>query len=386
MRTRILAVPSIVALAAALAGCSRPAPVAEPVRAVRTAVVTTDSAGGTLEYAGEVRARIESRLSFRIGGKITRRLVNVGDAVTKGQPLAELDPQDARLGQEASRAALTAADVNLAQAKADFDRFRELKEQGFISAAELERRETALKAARASYDQARAQATVQGNQAAYATLLADAAGVVTGVDAEPGMVVAAGTPVLRVANDGPRDVVFSVPEDRLARLRAAAARPGALRVRLWGSGETLPASVREVSAAADAATRTLLVKAALGTAKVTLGQTATVLLELPRTEGVMRLPLAAVAQLQGKTSVWLVDPATMTVRPQPIDVGGAEGNSVVVKGGLAPGQRVVTAGVHVLSPGQKVRLYVEPSPVGGVSAPAIEAPPVPAAAASGAAS
>ncbi len=130
--------------------------------------------------------------------------------------------------------------------------------------------------------------------------------------------------------------------------------------------------MREVSAAADPATRTLLVKAALDpAAPVTLGQTATVLVDLPRTGGVTRLPLTAVAQLQGRTAVWVVDPATMTVRAQPIEVGGAEGNSVVVAGGLAPGDRVVTAGVHVLTPGQKVRLYVEPSPPAGApSAPA----------------
>ena len=329
-----------------------------------------DSAGGRIEYAGEVRARVESRLSFRIGGKITRRLVNVGDAVRTGQLLAEIDPQDARLGQDAARAALSAANVNLGQAEADFRRFKELKDQGFISAAELERRETALKAARAAYDQARAQSTAQGNQAGYASLFADAGGVVTGVDAEPGMVVAAGAPVLRVANDGPRDVVFSVPEDRVAELRTAAARPGALRVRLWGGATTLPATLREVSAAADPSTRTILVKAALGDARVTLGQTATVLLELPRTTGVTRLPLTAVAKLQDKTAVWVVDPATMTVQPQPIEIGGADGNSVVVAGGLKPGQRVVTAGAHALTAGQKVKLYVEPSPPAGSAASA----------------
>ncbi len=353
----------------AVAGCSKPAPVAEPVRAVRTMVVTADSTGARLEYAGEIRARIESRLSFRIGGKVTRRLVNLGDAVKPGQLLAQIDPQDARLGQDAARAALSAANVNMAQAEADFRRFKQLKDQGFISAAELERRETALKAARAGHDQARAQSMAQGNQAGYASLSADTGGVVTGVDVEPGMVVAAGTPVLRVANDGPRDVVFSVPEDRVAELRAAAARPGALRVRLWGVGTTLPATLREVSAAADPTTRTILVKAALGDARVTLGQTATVLLDLPRTAGVARLPLAAVAKLQDKTAVWVVDPATMTVQPQPIEVGGADGNTVVVTGGLQPGQRVVTAGVHALTAGQKVKLYVEPSPPAGDSAP-----------------
>ena len=364
MRIPLFSATLMAALSAAvlmvLGGCTKPEAAPEPVRAVRTMTVGIDSAGGTLEYAAEVRARTESRLSFRIGGKIVRRNVDVGATVKAGQVLAQLDPQDMRLSQDAARAALTGAQVNHEQAVADFKRFKELKDQGFISAAELERRDTTLKAAQAGLDQARAQANMQGNQAAYSSLLADASGVITAVEGEPGMVVAAGAWVVRLAQDGPRDVVFAVPEDKLALLRAATAQPGALKVKLWGAGgETLPATLREVSAAADPATRTFLVKADLGAASVKLGQTATVLLELPKAQGVTKLPLAAVTELQGKTSVWLLDKASMTVKPQAIQVAGAEGNSVVVAGGLAPGQVVVTAGVHVLTPGQTVKLYAE---------------------------
>ena len=165
--------------AVALAACSKPEPAPDPVRAVRTQTVSAASTGGTHEYAAEVRARTESRLGFRVGGKIVRRAVNLGDAVKPGQVLAQLDPQDLRLGQDAARAALVAAQVNLDQAEADFKRFKELRDQGFISSAELERRDTSLKAARAQLDQARAQSNVQGNQAAYASLVADVAGVVT---------------------------------------------------------------------------------------------------------------------------------------------------------------------------------------------------------------
>src|SRR5204863_9819347 len=186
-------------------------PSPEPVRAVRTLTIVSASAGCSYEYAAEVKARTESRLGFRVGGKIIRRVVNVGDVVKAGQVLAQLDPQDLKLGQDAARAALVAAQANYDQTLADFKRYKDLRDQEFISSAELERRDTALKAARAQLDQAKAQASVQGNQAAYAALVADASGVVTGVDAEPGMVVGAGTPVLRLAHDGPRDVVFSVP-------------------------------------------------------------------------------------------------------------------------------------------------------------------------------
>jgi len=349
------------AAASLLAACSKPQPAAEPVRAVRVMTVAAEGAGGRQEYAAEVRARTESRLGFRVAGKMTRRNVNLGDTVKAGQVLAQLDPQDLRLGQEAAKAAVVSAQVSLDQATSDYKRYKELLDQGFISSAELERRETTLKAAKAQFEQARAQANVQGNQAAYSSLLADASGVITGVDADPGTVVNAGTPVLQLAHDGPRDVVFAVPEDKLAALRAAAAQPGALTVRIWGAdGAALPASLREVAAATDPATRTFQVKADIGAAPVKLGQTATVLLELPKLQGAIKLPLSAVAEHEGTSTVWVLDPAAMTVQPQPVKVASFEQNQVVLTGGLTPGQRIVTAGVHVLTPGQKVKLYVEP--------------------------
>jgi len=343
--------------ATVLAACSKPEPVPEPVRAVRTVTVGTGSAQGTLEYAAEIRARTESRLGFRVGGKMTRRWVEVGQTVRAGQLLAELDPEDLKLSEQAAAAALRAAQVQAEQAAADFRRFGELQQQGFISAAELERRESALKAAQAQLEQARAQAGAQGNLASYSRLLAGADGVVTAVEAEPGAVLAAGAPVLRLAHAGPRDAVFAVPEDSAAVARALLGRPGAIRVRLWGQSEALPATVREVAAAADPATRTFLVKADLGAAAVQLGQTAVVQVAQPAQDGVVRLPLPALMAHQGGTAVWVVDPASMTVRAQPVVVAGADGNTALVAQGLQPGQQVVTAGVHVLTPGQKVRFF-----------------------------
>ena len=365
--------------ASLLAGCSRTEPAPEPLRSVRTMTVSLGEAGGSHEYAAEVRARTESRLGFRVGGKMIERPAEVGQAVKAGQVLARLDPEDLRLGSDAARAALNAAQVNLDQAASDFKRYKDLREQGFISAAELERRDNALKAAQAQRLQAGAQASVQGNQAAYSALLAPAAGVVTAVEAEVGAVLASGTPVLRLALDGARDAVFSVPEDRIDAARALLGRPGALNVRLWGASALLPATVREVAAAADPATRTFLVRADLGRADVRLGQTATVTIDSPRQPGVVKLPLTAVTQLQGRSAVWLVDPASMTVQPQPIAIGGADGNQVVVLGGLSAGQRVVTAGVHVLTPGQKVRFDVEPTATAPARAAASAPAPAPAA-------
>lgn len=351
-------------LALALAACSKTAPPAEPVRAVRTLTLSAGPAGGTVDYAAEVRARVESRLGFRVGGKMVSRPAGLGDNVKAGQVLASLDPSDLRLGQEAARSSVQAARANHDQAQADFKRFKELRDQGFISTAELERRETTLKAALAQLEQAQAQAGVQSNQARYSTLVADVSGVVTAVEAEPGAVLAAGATVLRLAQDGPRDAVFSVPEDQADGLRALQGRSGALQVRLWGKeGVPIAATVREVAAAADPATRTFIVKADIGRAAARLGQTATVSLALPVVAGMIKLPLSAVFEQQGQSQVWLLDQATMTVRAQAIQVLGAEGNQVLIAataGGLAAGQQVVSAGVHVLSPGQKVTLYGAP--------------------------
>ena len=351
-----------VAGAAFLVACSKPEVAPDPVRAVRTVTVVAQSAGGTAEYAGEVRSRTESRLGFRVGGKIVRRNAELGSTVKAGQVLAQLDAQDLRLGQDSARAALVAAQANHDLAQADFARFKELLDKGFISAAELERRDTTLKAARAQLDQAKVQTSVQGNAAGYASLVADASGVVTSIDAEPGMVVAAGAPVLRLAHDGPRDVVFSVPEDKVALIKALAAQPGAFKVRLWGdAAEPMPAAIREIAASADPLTRTFLVKADIGrAAAVRLGQTATVLVALPQVAGVTKLPLSALKEEQGRTMVWVVDRETMTVKQQLVQFSGADGNDAVVSSGIAPGQIVVTAGVHVLTPGQKVKFYVDP--------------------------
>ena len=367
------------ALVIFLAACSKAPPAEEPVRAVRTQVVGVGSAAVIHEYAAEVKARTESKLGFRVGGKLVRRLVEAGDVVKAGQTLAHLDGQDLKLGQDAAQAAWAAARANLEWSEAEFKRYRELRDQGFISSAELDRREAALKSARAQSDQLRAQANVQGNQAAYAVLTADAAGVVTAVDVEPGAVVQAGTTVLRVAHDGPRDVVFQIPEDRVDNMRAFLGKPGALKVKLWGNEELIPATLREVGAAADPVTRTFAVKADIGQAPVRIGQTARVIMQAGAREGAIRLPLAAVFEQQGRSTVWVLDRQAMTVSARPVVIAGAEGNLVVVAGGLSAGQTIVTAGVHALTPGQRVKLYAEPGatsasgaaasvPVGGLAA------------------
>lgn len=349
-----------ISLALLLAACSRPAPVQEPVRSVKVLRIAAGNQQSTPEFSGEIRPRIESRLGFRVGGKLIRRQVELGQRVKAGQVLAQLDPQDYVLAADAAQAQLRAAQTNHDLAAADFKRFRELKEQNFISSAELERREATLKAAQAQVQQAQAQWSAQRNQSAYATLVADVPGVVTAIEADPGQVVSAGVPVVRVAQDGPRDAVFSVPEDKVA-----AVRPGApAGVRVWPGQNVLEGKVREVSASADPVTRTYLVKVSLDDRETPpLGSTVSVTVRsgTPRDEGapVIKLPTSALRQDGKATAVWVLDPGSMTVKSQPVQIATADGNEAVVSSGLQPGMLVVAAGVHVLAPGQKVTIYHE---------------------------
>ena len=344
-----------------LAACGKEPVAAEPVRAVRTLTVGQLSGATTRDYAAEVHARVESKLAFRVGGKITQRAVNLGDRVGNGQALAQVDPADLRFGQDAARAGLAAAQVNYEQTAADYKRYEDLRAQGFISAADLERRNSGLQAAKAQFDQARAQAGMQTNQAAYAALTADAPGIITAVYADAGAVVGAGTPVLSLAHDGPRDVVFAVPEDQLPVFRRLQGHPGGVSVTLWGGSAAIPATIREVAAAADPASRTFQVKADVPAGAAELGQTATVHVELAPADGKLRLPLQAVAGEGNQSHVWILDKATMKVREQTVVVLRPEGDNLVLDSGLKPGDTVVTAGAHALSPDEQVSLYVEPS-------------------------
>ena len=347
---------AVLSSALLLAACSKPAPPEEPVRAVKVMTVGTDAFDTAYEFAGEVKAQVESRLGFRVGGKIIRRQAELGQRVKAGQVLAQLDPQDYKLAADAARAQVAAAATQRDLASADYKRYKELRDQNFISGAELERRETTLKAAQAQLEQAQSQLAVQGNQATYAVLVADVSGVVTAVEAEVGQVVSAGTPVLRIAADGPRDVVFSVPEDKVAAIKVGMP----VKVRVWAQNAGLEGKVREVGASADPLTRTYPVKVALATQEPpVLGATVYVQPQGLGVAGVqvIKLPTTALRQEGRATAVWVLDKASMTVKSQVIQIATADGNEAVVASGLQPGMLVVSAGVHVLSPGQKVTIY-----------------------------
>ncbi len=346
-----------------LGACSRPEAPQEPIRSVKLLTVGADAVAHRQAYAGEVRARVESRLGFRVGGKLVQRPAEVGQRVQAGQLLAQIDASDLALASQAAQAQVSAAQTQRDLAAAELKRFTDLKAQGFVSGAEIERRQATLQAAEASLQQARALGAVQGNQARYARLLAGGPGVVVAVDAEVGQVVAAGAPVVRIAHDGAREVVFAVPEDRVS-----AVRPGQpAQVRLWatpqaGAAASLSGTVREVAASADPATRTYQVRVTLPSGvAVPLGATAEV--SLPNADtgtAAIRLPTSALMRSPGSTpgtSVWVFDAASGTVQPRPVVLAGADGMDVLVASGLKPGEEVVAAGVHVLSAGQRVTRF-----------------------------
>jgi RND family efflux transporter MFP subunit len=355
-----------------LVACSKAEAPQEPLRSVKLLTVAGSDLNLGGEYAAEVRARVESRLGFRVGGKLVQRPAEPGQRVAAGQLLALVDAQDFQLAAQAAQAQLSAAQSQRDLAAAEFKRFEALKAQNFISGAELERREASLKAADAALNQAKAQAQAQGNQAGYARLTASHAGVITAVEAEVGQVVSAGQPVLRLAHDGPRDGVFAVSESAIMAIKLGQS----MQATVWSTGQTVQGTVREVAASADPVTRTYAVKLALAPG-VALPLGATLNVRAPKVSGAavtaIKLPTSALRQEGQGTAVWVLDEATMTVNSQAVQLGPVDGNEVVVSAGLQPGQKVVSAGVHVLSPGQKVTVY---SPDGKVPAavPAASSP------------
>ncbi|RJG14916.1 efflux RND transporter periplasmic adaptor subunit [Massilia cavernae] len=347
-----------------LGACSKEAPKTEEVRPVRAIVAGSSDIDLSSEFAGEVRPRVESRLGFRVGGKITARKVDVGATVKRGQVLMQLDPQDLQLTRAQAAASLRAAETQRDLARADLKRFEELRATNFVSQATLDARRTAFTAAQANVEAARAGFSAQSNQAGYTTLTSDIDGVVTLVSAEVGQVVAPGTPVVQVANPNEKEVVIALPEDKVDAMR----KVGNVTVRLWSNPDlALQGKIREVSPVADPATRTYQVRVAIPGAgpEVRLGMTARVQFASKAGTQQIRLPLTALFHDKSSSAVWVVDKGA--VKLVPVQVGGTTGNEIVVAGGLQPGQTVVTAGVHLLKNGQKVRILGADAPVAGAA-------------------
>ena len=352
---------AVLPLALVVAACGNGKVTEEPVRPVLTQTVIPGASATKDVYSGEVRARHETDLGFRIGGKLVARNVDAGARVAKGAVLARLDPEDAQLAAQAAAAQLASAESDLVLAKAEMERHAELLAKRFISQSAYDVKHNAFNAARARAEQARSQAGISSNQASYTTLVADADGVVVTISAEPGQVLAAGQPVLRLARTGEKEVVVNVPESQVARFKAGQA----VAISLWADASTVfPGRVREIAGGADAVTRTYAVRIAAPAApsNAQLGMTASVLLNSSVDPSLVLLPLSALAREGANAAVWIVDPKTSRVRLRPVEVGQFREDGVTVTAGLHPGDVVVTAGVHKLRPDQQVRVAQAPAP------------------------
>jgi multidrug efflux system membrane fusion protein len=344
----------ITLMALAAAACGREVPRSEEIRPVRVMVLAPSAIDGEAELSGEIRPRVESRVGFQVGGRITSRRVELGQSVQKGEVLATLDAADFRLSAAAAAAQLNAAKVDRDQLRADLRRFEDLHRQGFISGAELERHRAQYDAAEARLAQAEALADVSTNQATHAVLRAPAAGLVSGIDAEVGQVVASGQSVVRMALAGDREVAIAIPETRLEQLR----RIPEVSVGIWAYDAELKGRIREIAPIADPATRTFAARVTLldPPPDLALGMSATVRFVTAGTPRAMAVPLTALLREGEGTYVWKLDRTAMTVRRVPVAVAGISGNSVVIGDGVAAGDTIVIAGVNWLKPGQKVKV------------------------------
>lgn len=353
---------------ATLPGCGAPPPAGEHARPVMVVQPQPAQARANV-FPGEVRARHEVPLAFRVGGEVVRRMGDVGDAVAEGQVLAELDPSDTGLQVDAARARLESTQADAAVALAERDRYAALAERQLVSRSMLDNAENALAGAQARLEQARAELEASRNQSDYTMLRAPGAGVIAERQVEAGQVVAAGQAVFMLALDGEREVLIAVPEQR----RDAFAPGREVQVELWSRpGEPVPGEVRERAPSADPGARTYAVRVAFDAQALgaELGQSARVHAS-DNGGAVLAVPLSAVSAEEGQAFVWRLDPATSTVHRQPVDVAAFGDTQVRIAGGIEATDWVVLAGVHLLREGQRVEavdrdnrgLAVDPSRV-----------------------
>lgn len=355
---KITPFPTILLICTALLpGCGAEAP---PATARRVVLVQPAAVAGpnTGFYTGEIRARHEFDLAFRVGGKLAARLVDAGAEIKAGQPLARLDPADLQLAANAARAQLTAAESDLTTARAERDRYAGLVAKKFVSQAAFEAKDNAFNSARARLEQARSQSQISGNQAGYGTLSSEFPAVVTAVLADPGQVLSAGQPVFRLARPEEKEVAIAVPESRLAELKTAKQ----LAVGLWAEPTTMMrGELRELSPAADPATRTYAarIRIANPTPDVKLGMTARVALDTGAADSLL-VPLAAVVDPGTGPVVWVVSAGKAS--PRPVRISRFQEDGAAVSEGLQAGELVVIAGAGKLVNGQEVEAKITPPP------------------------
>ncbi|WP_411965917.1 efflux RND transporter periplasmic adaptor subunit [Mesorhizobium sp. CA7] len=346
----------VVVAALALAGCSQEKAevVQEVVRPVKVVEIGEARTTRQLDYSGSVRARIEMNLGFRIAGKVTERLVDIGQHVNEGDVLARVDPSDYELSVKSAQASLDAAERQVETVDLARKRAEQLYAKNFAPKSQLDQARLAYDQAVAARDAARSTLAQAQNQVHYTDLKASQAGIVTAISADVGQVVGAGTPVMTVAVDGEKEVSIAVPEMDIAGFK-----PGKeVKASFWSDeGLTLDGKVREVAGSADPQSRTFAVRVSLpNDPRVLLGMTANVEATVGSKAQLVSIPLTAMTEKDGKQIVWTVDRASETVHPRPIKVANFTADGVAVADGLKQGDVVVAAGTQFMTENLKVKL------------------------------
>lgn len=351
----LLRVAAGLALALAVTACREEPQAEQIIRPVKAIVVHEQSGDVVRSFSGDMRARVESTLGFRVPGKIVERLVNIGDEVKVGQVIARLDDKDLVLSENSAKAAVLSAKSRLAVAKDALDRAEALQPKGYTPQATVDQRKLEADAAQAGLEEAEAQSRQATNSTGYAVLIADKAGIVTRVEAEAGQVVAAGTPVIALAEAGEIEVALNVPEQDVTHLTVGQAA----ELEFWADDDIkAQGKIREIARQADSGSRTYAVRIAIPNppAASRLGMTVTATLKLRPGASHISVPLAALTQIDGHSAVYVADRTASVVNARPVETGGVNADSVKIVSGLKTGEVVVTGGVQFLSEGMHVRL------------------------------
>lgn len=336
-----------------LSGCQASPSTNEPPRVARVAQVEPAHMQDIEVYPGEVHARFESTLGFRVSGKISARHVDVGNQVQDGQVLAELDPRDLELARSSAKATLASAQAALRLAKSEYERYQTLRKKNFVSQFDLEAKTNGLAAARAHVAEAQAALDASRNQAGYAELRADANGVITAIAGEVGQVVGTGQTVMTLAHDGASEVEINVPEQSIGRLKVG----NSAQIELWTeSGKQHAGRIREIAPSADATTRSYRVRVAFDdeSTRLLLGQTARVYFASSEDSERFLVPLSAIHEKDSKAAIWQVDAKARKVHLTPVEVVRYTESGALISNGLVDGTWIVTAGVHRLREGETI--------------------------------
>jgi RND family efflux transporter MFP subunit len=334
-------------------GAGPVAPAAEVIRPARVATIDFRPHMHSLMLAGTVVPRIETTLGFRVAGKVINRAVDVGATVKPGQLIARIDPADYQLAVDNARAALASAEADYTRAKADLDRYQQLRGSAAFMTQTLDTRQSLSSTSYAKVEQAQAQLQTAENNLAYTELHADAAGVITAVQAEVGQVLAQGQGMVKLARTDELEILVGVPEHRLKVVRGASQ----VSFELWSdAGHLFRAKLRELSPSADPMTRTYAARFTIvePPSFIGIGMTASLTLARPDPVPLAEVPLSAIFQQGTEPAVWVVD-KTGTVSLHPVTISRWRDETALIASGVKDGDIVATAGVHKLEPGQKVK-------------------------------